>query len=57
MASAATSSLPPQAPPSIHAATLVPGASGAVEWGRELTEVEAMDWRRGGRDVVVRGPT
>ena len=56
MAGAATSSAPPPVPPSIHEARLVPGPSGAVEWGKELTEPEAVDRRRGGLDVVVRGP-
>ena len=55
MAGAATPS-PPPVLPSIHEAALVPGPSGAVQWGRELTEAEAADRRRHGLNVVVRGP-
>ena len=42
--------------PTIHEAALAPGASGLVEWGKELTQAEASDRRKQGLDVVVRGP-
>jgi len=33
-----------------------PRPSGAVEWGPELTPAEAVQRRKAGLDVVVRGP-
>jgi hypothetical protein len=46
----------PPPPATIHAATLASGASGAVEWGEQLTESEAALRRQQGLDIVVRGP-
>src|SRR6266853_1769195 len=43
------------APPTIHEAALASGPSGAVEWGAELTLDRAVNRRRSGMDVVVRG--
>jgi hypothetical protein len=48
---------PAAAPPTIHEATLASGASGAVEWGVELTFDEAVALRRQALHVVVRGAT
>ena len=50
----------PQAPvgaaPTIHKASGVLDASGVVEWWDVLTEHEAVDRRKQGLDIVVRGP-
>lgn len=40
----------------IFEAELAPGASGAVIRGRELSEEEAANRRRAGKDIVVCGP-
>jgi hypothetical protein len=49
------SPLATSAPPTIHEAALASGPSGAVEWGAELTMDQAVNRRRSGEDVVVRG--
>src|SRR4051794_13298711 len=41
--------------PTIHEAERAPGPSGAVEWREELTLQEAIERRRQGLDIVVRG--
>lgn len=41
--------------PTVHEATLASGPSGAVEWGSVLTNQEAIDRRKNGLDIVVRG--
>jgi hypothetical protein len=46
---------PPPPPPTIHEASLASGPSGAVEYGREIDEATAVDRRKAGEDVVVRG--
>lgn len=52
----ATPPTPTEAPSTVHEATRDLGPSGAVEWGRLLTDQEAADRRRKGLDIVVRGP-
>jgi hypothetical protein len=42
--------------PTIHKALRDDGPSGAVEWWDDLTEDDALVWRKQGRDIVVRGP-
>jgi len=39
----------------IHVADLAPGPSGAVYWGKEISEQEAVKRRKAGLDIVVRG--
>jgi hypothetical protein len=39
----------------VHEAELVPGPSGAVEYGDEIDEATAVARRRNGEDIVVRG--
>ena len=39
----------------VHVAELVPGPSGAVEYGMEIDEATAVARRRNGEDIVVRG--
>lgn len=47
----------PVAPqPTIHRAERASGPDGAVEWGEELTLEEAIQERKKGLDIVVRGP-
>ena len=41
--------------PTIHAAERASGPSGAVEWGEERTEEQAVQRRKKGLDIVVRG--
>ncbi len=41
--------------PTVHEAELLPGPSGAVERGRELTRDEAIARRRDGLDIVACG--
>ena len=53
--------LPPTVPPTppgptIHIATRATDGSGAVEWSGLLTLAEAIDRRKNGLDIVVRGP-
>jgi hypothetical protein len=45
--------LPP--PPTIHEAELSSESSGAVDFGPEITEAEAVARRKTGSDIVVRG--
>lgn len=45
----------PAPPPTIHEANLASGPSGAVEYGAEIDEAAAVDRRKKGEDVVVRG--
>jgi hypothetical protein len=40
----------------VHEAFRAPGVTGAVEYGEELTDEEAVERRRQELDVVVRGP-
>jgi hypothetical protein len=47
---------PAEVEPTIHEAERASGPSGAVEWGPELTVEEAIQRRRQGGDIVVRGP-
>ena len=46
---------PPPPAPTIHEAELVPGPSGAVEWGNEMDFQGAVARRAEGLDIVVRG--
>jgi hypothetical protein len=39
----------------VHEAELVPGPSGAVEYGMEIDELAAVARRRNGEEIVVRG--
>jgi hypothetical protein len=41
--------------PTIHEAYRAAGPSGAVVWGNELTIEQAVDRRKAGQDIVVRG--
>jgi hypothetical protein len=41
----------------LHAAERDPGIDRAVEWGEELTDEEAVERRKRGLDIVVRGPS
>src|SRR5260370_14784066 len=41
--------------PTIHEATLASGPSGAVEWGSNLTQEEAVARRQQELDIIVRG--
>jgi hypothetical protein len=43
--------------PTVHEAELSSGPSGAVEWGAELTDDQAVNRRKQGLDIVVRGAT
>lgn len=45
----------PSAPPAIHEAELSSELTGAVDYGREIGEAEAIARRRSGQDIVVRG--
>ena len=47
---------PAEPEPTVHEAELASGPSGAVEWGAELTEEQAVQRRKQGKDIVVRGP-
>jgi hypothetical protein len=40
----------------LHKAGLATDGSGAIEWWDELTELQAVDHRKLGENVVVRGP-
>jgi hypothetical protein len=42
--------------PTVHEAMLASGASGAVEYGAQLTDADAVLRRGQGLDIVVRGP-
>jgi hypothetical protein len=42
--------------PTVHEATCASGPSGIVEYGVELSDAEAIQRRRQGLDIVVRGP-
>src|SRR5438034_753672 len=42
--------------PTVHEATCASGPSGAVEYGAQLSDDDAIKRRLGGLDVVVRGP-
>jgi len=47
---------PSEPPPTIHRATLASGPSGAVEWEEgELTAEQAVEHRKAGGDIVIRG--
>ena len=50
---AGTEAAPPR--PTIHEAELVPGPSGAVQYGSEIDEPAAVARRVSGGDIVVRG--
>ena len=42
-------------PPTLHEAEMAAGPSGAVLWGIEITLEEAIERRKSGLDIVVRG--
>jgi hypothetical protein len=46
---------PPPPPPTIHEAELASGPSGAVEYGPQIADAAAVDRRKQGLDIVVRG--
>ncbi len=46
---------PGKQPPTIHEVELASGASGAVEYGGEIDVATAVDRRKSGQDIVVRG--
>ena len=46
---------PKEEEPTIHEAERASGPSGAVEWGSELGETAAVERRKKGLDIVVRG--
>ena|SRR5579859_750958 len=54
---ASSTQQPSSAPePTVHRAERASGPDGAVEWWDELTVEEAIEERKKGLDIVVRGP-